>query len=226
MLHERNAVMKATKLIPALALVVPAIAAAEPNEGTGFDHSLPAASGVEIAVGTGYSQGTGKISTEMANVQDLSGPGGAAQLDVGYRLRPYLTLGGYGTFGMYNDGSAIPNSTDVYGATAGIQAAYHFRADRSVDPWVRLGTGWKAMWLNPQAGKATSLQGLELARLQVGVDYRITPTVAITPVVGGSMGMFLSQNSQMTNNYDQLTDRKLNFTGFAGFAGTFDIPTR
>jgi hypothetical protein len=218
--------MMATKLIPALLLLIPAVAQAEGTEETGIDRSVAPASGIEVAIGTGYAQGTGKISKEMANVQDLSGPGGAAQLDVGYRLLPPLTLGAYGTFGMYNDGSTLPNTTEVYGATAGVAAAWHFRPARSVDPWVRLGTGWKGMWLNPQGAKATSLQGFEFARLQLGVDYRITPQVAVAPVVGGSMGMFISQSSQMTSNYEQLTDRKLNFTGFAGLAGTFDIPTR
>lgn len=217
--------MMATKLIPALVLLVPAIGQAEPSEDTRIDHGMIAAKGIEVAVGTGYAQGVGKISGEMAKVQDLSGPGGAAQLDLGYRVIPNLTLGGYGSFALYNDGSTLPNNTEVYGATAGVAAAYHFRPDRSLDPWARLGTGWKGMWLNPPTGKATSLQGLELARLQIGVDYRISPQVAITPVVGGSLGLFVSQSSQMTTNYDQLTDRKVNFTGFAGLAGTFDIPT-
>lgn len=216
--------MMATKLIPALALLVPAIAQAQPAEDAGVDHKLAPAKGIEIAIGTGYTQGVGKISTEMAKVQDLSGAGGGAQLDLGYRVIPNLTLGGYGTFAMFNEGSNLPSTTEVYGATAGIQAAWHFRPARSLDPWVRLGTGWKGMWLNPQEGKVTSLQGLELARLQVGLDYRISPEIAISPVIGGSAGLFLSQNSQMTQNYDQLTNRKVNFTGFAGLAGTFDIP--
>lgn len=75
----------------------------------------------------------------------------------------------------------------------------------------------------PTSGKVTSLQGLELARLQVGVDYRITPDIAIAPVVGGALDMFVSQDSPMTQDYTEIQTKKVSFTGFAGLAGHFDL---
>jgi len=104
-----------------------------------------------------------------------------------------------------------------------VQAAWHFRPDRSIDPWVSLGGGWKGLWLDPNHGKTTSLQGLDLARVQLGVDYRVSPDVSISPVVGGSLGMFVSQDSPMTNGYTEIGSKKVNFTGFAGLAGRFDV---
>lgn len=115
------------------------------------------------------------------------------------------------------------NGQDNYSATAGVQAIAHLRPDRSVDPWVSLGTGWKGLWINPAQGKSTSLQGVELARVQLGVDYRVNRDVAIAPVVGGSLDMFLQQNSPMTSGYTDLQTKKANFTGFAGLAGRFDV---
>ena len=91
------------------------------------------------------------------------------------------------------------------------------------DPWVSLGTGWRALWLSPDNGKVTSLRGLELARLQVGVDYRITKDVAIAPVIGGSVSIFVSQDSPMTRSYADIPDKKVNVTGFVGLAGRFDF---
>ena len=69
----------------------------------------------------------------------------------------------------------------------------------------------------------TSLQGLELARLQVGADYRLTKDIAIAPVIGGSLSMFVSEDNAMTNDLTEIHDKKVNFTGFAGLSGRFDL---
>ena len=218
--------MKALKLIPVVSLLIPAVAVAQPESAdtTGFDHEVPAVkSAFEIGVATGYTQSGGKLGGNMLSLEDVSGPGAAVEVDVGYRIIPELAVGAYGTFAKYQNGDSIDGSTDVLGATAGIQAAWHFRPDRSVDPWVSLGTGWKGVWLNPTNGKVTSLQGLELARLQIGADYRITKDIAISPVIGGSLSLFVSQDSAMTTDLTEIQDKKVNFPGVAGLAGRFDL---
>src|SRR5262245_27225385 len=148
--------MKAMKLVPAISLLAPAVAFAqpEPAESTGgFDHDVPAVKNAfEIGVATGYTQGAGKLGGTMCSLEDLSGPGAAVEIDLGYRIIPELTVGAYGTFASYQHGDSIASNTDVFGATAGVQAAWHFRPTRSVDPWVSLGGGWKALWLNPSSG--------------------------------------------------------------------------
>ena len=178
---------------------------------------------VEISIGTGYSQGVGSVGNGVRDLDDLSGPGGALELEVGYRIHPMLTLGVYGSASAYDVGDALDDSTDVLGASAGLVGAVHLRPDRSVDPWISLGAGWKGLWLDPAQGDTTSLQGLELARLRVGVDYRITPEVSISPVVGGSLDMFVSQDSPMTDAYTEIKDKKVNFTGFAGLSARFNV---
>ena len=47
--------------------------------------------------------------------------------------------------------------------------------------------------------------------------------VAIAPVIGGSLSMFISQDSDMTTDLTEITDKKVNFTGFAGLSGRFDL---
>ncbi len=222
--------MKVMKLFPAVSLFVPAVALAQPESPdttTGFDHEVPSVKNAfEIGVATGYTQGGGKLGGNMGSLEDISGPGGAVELDLGYRIIPQLSVGAYGTFSKYQKGDDVAGSTDVLGATAGLQAAWHFRPDYSVDPWVSLGTGWKGLWLNPSSGKVTSLQGLELARLQLGVDYRVSKDVAIAPVIGGSISTFISQDSAMTNDLTEIQDKEVAFTGFAGLAGRFDLGGR
>lgn len=189
-----------------------------------FDHHVAApANALELGVATGYTQGVGPIGGGMQHVEDLSKAGGAVELDAMYRINPTFAVGAYGSFSKYATGDQISDQTDVLGATAGIQAAAHLRPDRSVDPWVSLGTGWRGLWLSPQSGKNTSLQGLELARLQVGVDYRVSENVSIAPVISGSLNMFVSEDSPMTTKYTEISDKKANFIGFAGLAGRFDL---
>lgn len=222
--------MKIVHLVSALSLVAPAAAFADPpvdspNDAMPFDYYVAAPSNaLEISVGTGFSRGAGPIAGGMANhLEDLTGNGGAVELDVGYRIDPTWSIGGFGTLAKYATGHAADNGQDNYSATAGVQAVAHFRPDRSVAPWVSVGTGWKGLWISPQDGQTTSLQGLELARVQVGLDYRVTRDLAIAPVIGASLDMFLQERSPMTSGYADLQTKKANFTGFAGLAGRFDV---
>jgi hypothetical protein len=221
--------MKTMHLVSAISLLAPAVAVAQPQaealEVSGsFDHRVAAPENAfEISVGTGYSQGGGPVGGSLLHLEDIAGAGAAVELDVGYRINPTFSVGAYGTFAKYATGDHIAGSTDVLGASAGIQAAAHLRPDRSVDPWVSLGAGWKGLWLSPDQGKNTALQGLDLARLQLGVDYRVNEDVSISPVIGGGLGMFVSQDSPMTNGYTEIVGKKVNFTGFAGLAGRFDV---
>jgi hypothetical protein len=189
-----------------------------------FDHHVAAPSNaIELGIATGYTQGVGPIGGGMQHVEDVSRAGGAVEVDAMYRINPMFAVGVYSSFSSYQTGDHINANTDVLGATGGIQAAMHLRPERSVDPWLSLGTGWRGLWESPQSGKVTSLQGLELARLQIGVDYRIDQNVSISPVIGGSLNMFLTEDSPMTTKFDEIDDKKVNFIGFAGLAGRFDL---
>ncbi len=219
--------MQTLKLLPAaLLLLVPTFASAqsESEDASAFDHALaPVQSAFELGVAAGYNQGGGKLGGGMGDLQDLASAGGNVEIDVGARIIPNLSVGLYGTLSQSAKGDSVNTSTDIYGASAGIQATWHFRPATSVDPFVNLGTGWRAMWLNPSSGKVTSLQGLQLARLQVGVDYRLSQDIAIAPIIGGALDMFVSQDSPMTSDYTEIQNKKVNFTGFAGIAGRFDL---
>lgn len=221
--------MKTMHLISAISLLAPAVAFAQPqgdapDASNAFDHPVAAPDNAfEVSVGAGYSQGGGPVGGGLLHLEDLSGAGAAVELDLGYRINPTFSIGAYGTFAKYATGDRVSGNADVLGATAGIQAVAHLRPDRSVDPWLSLGAGWKGLWLSPDQGKTTSLQGLDLARLQLGVDYRLSKDVSISPVIGGSLGLFVSQDSPMTTDLTEISDKKVNFTGFAGLAGRFDL---
>ena len=220
--------MKTFTLITLSSLLIGNIAYADDQDAgatdPSFDHHVAApASAFEIGVATGYTQGVGPIGGGAQHVEDVAKAGGAVELDAAYRINPTFSVGAYGSFSKSAAGDHVNDQTDVFGATAGVQGIAHLRPDRSVDPWVSLGTGWRGLWLSPESGKNTSIQGLELARLQLGVDYRVSEDVAIAPVIGGSLNMYVSQDSPMTTSYTELSSKKVNFTGFAGLAGRFDL---
>lgn len=219
--------MKISQLAPVLALLIPGVAAADDNQHqndqAGFDRYVaPLSKAIEIGVSTGYAQGGGPIGSTMQDLDQLSGPGGAVELQLGYRINPTFAVGLYGQFSAFDSGD-VNEGDNVFGAGAGIMGTAHLRPGRSIDPWVSLSTGWKALWLDHEREKTTSLQGFDLARVQIGVDYRISKGVAITPVIGGSLGMFVGQQTAMTDGYDEISDKKVNFTGFAGLSGRFGV---
>ncbi len=169
-------------------------------------------------------QGFGDIGTNQPTLTDVAQPGGAVQLGVGYRLIPQLALGLYGSGAMFSRGDSVDSSTNLYSAAAGVQADWHFLpAHYEFDPWVSLGTGWRGYWIHGEGG-TTSLQGLELGKLQVGVDYRLARTIAISPVVGADLSMFLSESSPTSQSFSNISDPKVNTFAFAGLMGRFDIP--
>ena len=189
----------------------------------GFDHPVGApANAFELSLGGGYTQGTGDIRQSGATVQDVSGAGGTVELKLGYRVTPNFAFGAYGTFAAYTKADDAPG-TDVFGATAGAYADWHFRPDRSIDPWISLASGFRGLWLSPDQGKKTSILGWEIARLQVGVDYRVTQAVALGPVVGASLNAFFTESDATTDGFENIHHPRANYFFFSGVQGRFDI---
>jgi hypothetical protein len=185
----------------------------------------PATHAVELTIGTGYAQGFGNVGTGQVALTDISTAGGAVQIGVGYRVIPRLTLGVYGSGALFGRGSQVDSSANLYTATGGVQADWHFLPERSeIDPWVSLGSGWRGFWNDTNQGTA-SMQGLEVAKLQLGVDYRINSAVAISPVVGADMSVFLTQRAAGESTWRNIESPTINTFLFGGVLGRFDVPT-
>ncbi len=176
----------------------------------------------EIGVGLGYSQGVGDIGSNSPTLTDLTHGGGELQLNVGYRIDPNWLVGLYGTVGKYSLGSLTPDSSDVWSVTAGAQANYHFLPEEQWDPWVGLGFGWRGHWIDKPVG-TDARHGLDLARLQVGVDYRVSPEFSIAPYVGASASLFLAQELAQQTSFSNVHDPNVNLFFFGGVMGRFDI---
>lgn len=226
--------MKPAHLVPAV--VVSAIAAAVPAQADpeslnpdAFDLSgaidRPVAAtppSLELAVGGGYTQGAGGAGV-IGSIQDVAGPGGTIELQLGYRMTSRLVAGAYGNVARFRHGDAIGDGSRAWGASAGVQAAWHSSDSRAVDPWVSVGAGWRGLWIERPGMQRTSMQGIELLRIQLGIDYRVTPHLAVAPVIAASLSTFLVENAVMADDFTPILDKRLNLYGFAGCIGRFDL---
>ena len=214
----------------AVLLALPGAASAQTKDAVQQDGSsktlAAATNAVELTIGTGYEQGFGNIQSGQPSLTDLGQAGGAVQTSVGYRILPQLTLALYGSFAGFGRASEVDSSAKIYSAAAGVQTDWHFLPKGSeLDPWVSLGSGWRGYWINQNSGNVTD-QGMEIAKLQVGLDYRIAQAVAISPVVGADLSTFFTQQTAGSNGWTNISSPQVNTFFFAGVMGRFDIPTR
>jgi hypothetical protein len=211
-------------------IVVSGIANAEEKDeaqgGAGKAESLrPVKRAVELTIGTGYMQGFGNIASRQPSLTDLGTAGGGVQGGVGYRIIPRLTIGAYGSWGMFGRGDQADPTGNLYTATAGGEATWHILPDGyEFAPWVSLGTGWRGYWMTGNQG-TTATHGWEIAKLQVGIDYRMTRDIAISPVVGLDLTTFFTQSTPASQGFQNIQNPNVNTFLFAGLQGRFDIPT-
>jgi hypothetical protein len=231
LLHLR--VVKAAHVIPFVVASRLGAGAAHADHGSlnadAFDLSgaldrdvPPTRRALEIAIGGGYTQGVGGAGM-AGSVEDVTGPGGGLELQLGIRATPAWSVALYGTAARFRRGDSIADGSRAYSSTAGVLAVWHSRAARSLDPWVSFGAGWRALWLSSAGSESTSVHGIELARLQFGIDYRFTRWFAIAPVIGASASVFVVEHAAMTTSLSTVHDNRLNVYGFTGVLGRFDF---
>jgi hypothetical protein len=187
----------------------------------------------EIGVSGLYNQGWGNLTdsrspraaTTGRQVQDFAGAGIAAEVDLGYRFMPQAAVGVFAQGTEYDADSRLLSGTNVRSLLAGIQGTWYVRPFRSLNPWVTLGSAYRGYWVVPEVGGISSYQGWEMARLQIGLDMRVTREVAIAPYVSGGIDVFFSEKLPNINarNLDPIP-----VSGWfgAGLLGRFDIGGR
>lgn len=186
----------------------------QPSQPAAREPAMPASHGLEIALALGSTASRGDIGDGM-NAEDLIGSAARLELAIGSRVTPNLTLGFYG-----NAQASPHHGRRAHTGAAGLEAAFHLRPDRSIDPWISLGSGVRAYLVDD--GGYTIGVGAELARLQVGVDFRASERFAIGPVVGVSASLFGAEKQPM-QDFHELSGKGINWTLSAGIAGRFHL---
>lgn len=208
----------------ALAVLVPSIAGAQqqeiqPSEKTYTQQGLPApAQAFEATVGTGYTQGFGMFRSGVGMPQ-VAHEGIGVDASAGYRIDPHWALSIGGEYQELN----ATNASAARGATATIAAQFHMAPTIRLDPWVELGSGYRALWLIPSTNiEATALtHGWQIARARLGFDLRVSPDIAVAPVIGADATMFLWQD--VSGNNAAIPSPAVSTFVFAGVQGRLDI---
>lgn len=180
----------------------------------------------ELGVNAGYTQAFG-IGVEGAREQVASDTtaGFGFGLDAAYRFTPHVSAGiSGGFFELAADGDVAPG-TSVRGLTASAGATLHFLPYDRFDPYVGIGTGYRAIWHIPGVGEDNDrlLHGVQLAKVELGGDVRVTDNTAVGPFVGLDVN-YLPLLAEETGTDTILLDQPRWATFFnVGLRGRFDV---
>jgi hypothetical protein len=160
---------KLVKIFALAALLAPAVASAQ--------LSLGARVGYAFAMGKAVDEDGGDLSDGVKGQIPI-------QIDVGYRLTPAFTLGGYFSAGYGIVGDAFSDDCDAADIDCsarvlrlGVQLDYAFKnVSPTMTPWLGAGIGYEWATLKGEQGsnEATeSYSGFEFLNLQGGVDWKV-----------------------------------------------------
>ncbi len=201
-------------------LATTALAQQQPSEQRTWlqDRVAAPSSALELSVASGYTQGFGMLQGGTG-MPDTVTEGIGFDLGVGYRLSQRWALG---LAGQYHELYA-PHAAGARGMTGGVAASYHFDPQARLDPWLEIGTGYRLLWLDRSSPNNNVLShGFELARARIGLDVRMSPGVAVAPVIGADANLFLWQDAGTSS---AISTPRVNTFVFAGLQGRFDVGT-
>jgi hypothetical protein len=177
------------------------------------------AGGFELGARVGYGIPLGKADDDSDLSDGVSGMV-PLQLDLGYRVSPAFSIGGYVMYGIGFAGDDVSkscdNADDVPGVDAsctardvrlGIQGQFHFLPKKKLDPWLGAGIGYE--WLTVgadisgggrEADLSTTAKGFEFINLQGGLDFKVAPGLALGPFLSFSIGQYSSTSSSCSGN--------------------------
>ncbi|WP_437542570.1 hypothetical protein WME97_30725 [Sorangium sp. So ce367] len=190
------------------------------------------ANALELGLNLGYAQGFGDIGSER-RLRDVAGPGAGVGVKLVYRAVPKVGLGLTSRYEQYMAQGAEQGGADVRGVTLGAEASFHLAPFERVDPVISLGGGYRALWTAARPGVwaaspagvrgDTVTHGIELGRLQVVLDVRMSESVALGPTIGGGLNLFLWEDTEGSIRAWEVPGSRVNSFVFAGLEGRFDL---
>jgi hypothetical protein len=188
-------------------------------ERAGFENKVPAPmDAFELTAGAGYTQPFGRMRSGR-DFRGVAHEGMGVELGLGLRVAPKWSLGIDGSFQELN----AMTGTGIRGVQLGVDATYHASPFSRVDPFAQIGLGYRGLWQRNPAGTPDVItHGIELARLSLGLDFRASRNVALGPMIGGDLDMFMWQTTAGGGTAAIAAPRLSTFV-FAGLQGRFDI---
>ena len=169
---------------------------------------------VTVGLRGGYAFTGGKLSKTQAALSDFVSGQIPITIEAGYRVLGRLIVGGYAEIGPTLLNSSFKNQgdsgSDVGRLTAGVQALWNFMPQAVLQPWAGLGAGWDMMDITEDRGSAFPFRtykyrGLEFARIQTGINYRVTGKLSIGPAIAIGIGRYSSGTVEELHNETKLS---------------------
>jgi hypothetical protein len=202
----------------------------------------PTASGIEIAIASGYmiplGSADGASTDSMSNFMNGAVP---LRVEAGWRfLSPSIFVGAYFAYAFASLASASGSLPDIAGCNntgiscsgnvleVGGEVHAHFLPEGTFDPWVGAGFGYEQATLNASGpGGSASLQvsGLDFLTLMLGGDFKAMGNLGIGPWVGLTLGQYnnISVNTPAQNNSQSITQTAMHEWVTLGLRGVYDI---
>ena len=186
-----------------------------------------APTGPEIALRTAYAVPLGEVVSDLG-IRDVTSGGIPVWIDVGYRFKPKLYAGLYGSYGFLFAGTCgAGNDCSQHDVRVGGDLQFHLTPDARFDPWFGIGIGYE--WLTysevrSTAGQEATVRGLESLMLQGGVHAAVAPGLRLGPFAAVSLGTYTdgSTSGILGSSSGSLTDRRPHFWLTFGFRGAFN----
>jgi hypothetical protein len=173
-----------------------------PPEGSAPEGTPPPArTGFQMALRTGYmvpfGEATGAAQDTMSNTFSGQVP---FIVDIGGKPTPHLFVGGYlglGFGGTAGSSSQLCSQANITCVTAsfriGAEVQYHFTPEASTNPWIGYGIGIESTAFSGANGNtnySVAAVGWEFAHFMAGVDFRLSKSIGIGPMVDFSLGEY------------------------------------
>lgn len=180
----------------------------------------------EIGVNTGYTQGFGNIA-QGERVGRSADAGAGVGLNLAYRATPAFSIGVTGQGQQFNADGRLGSGARVRGLATSVDATVHFAPYQRIDPFLSLGTGYRLLWTAPRGADNNELtHGFQLARVNVGLDVRVHDSVALGPMIGADLNMFVWRNPEGRVGNERIDDLGVNTFIYGGLQGRFDVGGR
>ena len=174
---------------------------------------------LEIGVEAGYTQGFGSATSD-ARVG--AGVGGTLGLSLDDRVNPHWSFGVRGQYQGYAASGRRAEPASLRGVTLDLHTTYHLAPYERLDPSISIGGGYRMLIESPADGSpAAILHGIQLGKVEFGLDVRPSESVAISPMVGVDVNLFTGRTGGLESRASN-TGTVTTFV-FAGLKGRFDL---
>ncbi len=201
------------------------------DEGVDSYLDLAPRNAFEIGFQGGYFQPFGDLmkDTRITNITDA---GGEVGLDLGWRIGPMAAIAATGRYheSVVDDSFAAAGQMDIRGGAVGFQGTVYFAPYMAANPYLTMGAAYRTLWLVPQTTDTDSsiYHGVELARVQLGLDFRVARDFSIGPNAGAAVNMFFAEDAPADVAFNPsgdtvIDDPRPSAMIFAGMAGRFDV---